>query len=809
MRSPAMVSVSSFIVLLVSLVLVAPIVWADWIDNGTPVIAVVADQENAQALPDGNGGAFIVWEDTWSGNRDIYAQHIDAQGNPLWNADGMPVCTAPDDQFLGGLVSDGAGGIIVAWDDARLGLSDANIYAQRLNASGIGQWTFGGRAVCTASGVQAGAKIVSDLAGGAIVAWEDLRSDPLGDVYAARVTSAGTLPWDVDGNEVCTHVSQQSRIDACTDGSGGIFVTWYDFRYGDADIFVNRLEYDGKLAGAINGRDVTSIIGTGELYPKIVQDGYGGAVIVWQDFRNDDGDIYAMRVNASAVNAWSSHVAVAIENDRQYEFRIIREDSAGDFIVMWQDRRDEPSSGIDIYTQKFDLTGKMKWGANGIPVCKSASSQFVGHLASDGAGGAILAWEDFRYTPIGRLYASRVTEAGVKLWADNGVVVTDAEEYKRDPFVVSDGLGGAMVVWDEYKTGDIDLYVQRLEPKFGYWGHPEPTISAVADIAGDQGGFVRVSWLPGDQDTPVYQDTQYYSVWRATDAVVKLAPESLVELAAIEPGFEGPAYRAAAGDFYWEYLGEQLAHGFAGYSFAAATEADSSAAGNALHQFQVVAHSFASFVAFPSTELSGYSVDNLAPASPNQLVALRLGGSTVGLDWRSSGEDEEDFAEYVVYRSETMDVPIEDPYFLGATPDSMLTDTGADPGREYYYVVLARDLHGNLSVPSNEAKVTAATTVDEPVARVTRLLGAYPNPFNPSTSIRFELAREQRLTVEVFDVAGRKVRSLVRDDSWPAGSHELRWDGRDGGGSSVASGSYLYRFVSEDLVETRRVTLIK
>jgi len=89
-----------------------------------------------------------------------------------------------------------------------------------------------------------------------------------------------------------------------------------------------------------------------------------------------------------------------------------------------------------------------------------------------------------------------------------------------------------------------------------------------------------------------------------------------------------------------------------------------------------------------------------------------------------------------------------------------------------------------------------------------RLLGNMPNPFNPSTTIRYEIAGNDRVTLNVYDVSGGLVRTLVNQQQ-SRGTHEARWDGRDNRGRSVASGVYFYRMNAGSFSETRRMVLLK
>jgi hypothetical protein len=129
--------------------------------------------------------------DLRSGNADIYAQRVNASGAAQWTTDGVALSPATGGQGDPHITSDGAGGAIVTWTDDRSGSYESDIYAQRVNASGAVQWTPDGVALCTATGTQYSPTITSDGAGGAIVAWEDHRCGSL--IYAQRIRASGEI----------------------------------------------------------------------------------------------------------------------------------------------------------------------------------------------------------------------------------------------------------------------------------------------------------------------------------------------------------------------------------------------------------------------------------------------------------------------------------------------------------------------------------------------------------------------------------------------------------------------------------------
>ena len=95
------------------------------------------------------------------------------------------------------------------------------------------------------------------------------------------------------------------------------------------------------------------------------------------------------------------------------------------------------------------------------------------------------------------------------------------------------------------------------------------------------------------------------------------------------------------------------------------------------------------------------------------------------------------------------------------------------------------------------------------VGRRTVLYGAYPNPFNPRTTIAFELTQQTVVNLFVFDVAGRLIRVLLDGEAVAKGRREIAWDGRDDSGQWVAAGVYFCRLDAGEYSETRRMALVK
>ena len=99
---------------------------------------------------------------------------------------------------------------------------------------------------------------------------------------------------------------------------------------------------------------------------------------------------------------------------------------------------------------------------------------------------------------------------------------------------------------------------------------------------------------------------------------------------------------------------------------------------------------------------------------------------------------------------------------------------------------------------------------EEPIIlpEITALRGNFPNPFNPTTTIMFDLEKESDIRIEIFNIRGQRVRLLAKG-VWAQGSHSIEWNGTNDDGRAVGSGVYFYQMRAGEFVETRRMLLLK
>jgi hypothetical protein len=142
------------------------------------------------------------------------------------------------------------------------------------------------------------------------------------------------------------------------------------------------------------------------------------------------------------------------------------------------------------------------------------------------------------------------------------------------------------------------------------------------------------------------------------------------------------------------------------------------------------------------------------------------------------------------------------------------------PGVYFLFANLRADVNVNLAESDSrlatgsfdfEFSVSSSPSAVGPggVPARTALLGAFPNPFNPRTTIGFRLEGTETVALRVFDLAGRLVRTLVGGEVREPGRHDIAWNGRDDDGRRVASGTYFYRLEAGRYAETRSLVLVK
>jgi predicted lipoprotein with Yx(FWY)xxD motif len=431
--------------------------WSNDPTVNTPVCLAIDKQVDLRMMKDGTGGVYVVWKDFRAGISDVYMQRLSASGVPMWALQGLPICTDAADQSTPAITTDMAGGAIITWSDWRSGI-ERDIYAQRVDSNGNILWAADGVIVTNKTAREHNPKIISDNAGGAIVSWEQ-QSGGLWDVWAQRISGSGTPVWAAGGVPLCNVTANRINPKIQDDGVGGAVVVWQDERSGEYDVYAQRIDKSGMLQWGTGAKLVCAAAGA-QTDPKIDPDSSHGAYIVWIDRRSfSNYDVYAQRVDSNGNAMWPTDgVPVCDAPGSQTAQDIMSNSGTGGLIVAWKDKR---SSDYDIYAQKLSDMGVPQWAANGVPVCSAIKDQLNPNIIEDKYAGAIIVWQDSSGGSFD-IKAQRLDANGVASWLPGGEKVGTAFSDQISVKNVTDDNGGSIFAFQDKRSGFYDIYAHHL-----------------------------------------------------------------------------------------------------------------------------------------------------------------------------------------------------------------------------------------------------------------------------------------------------------------------------------------------------------
>jgi hypothetical protein len=447
------------------------------------------------------------------------------------------------------VVADGANGAIIAWIDERNARTTGkDIYAQRLNEDAEHQWAPQGLGVpiCVAAGDQCEVRIVSDGRGGAIVVWKDARSSATmgANIYAQRVDAAGNMLWGENGRLICNAPGDQDMVTAITDGRNGAYIAWRDRRNGSgsqARVYVLRINSEGNrlsgwLENGIAASSATEYV-HGPESPLLSGDGSGGVIVAWRGGgtgRAISANFFLQHFTGSGGREWSANgVPVldppAISNSDCHQLVGTRDGCIAVFDTEFHELCEgNPSTNPRLMAQRFTVASSSfvrNWGP---PSTTCYTVRTIGGfqpqavLTPDGADGVIVFLQDedsYTSEPLRRFVAQRLSASGARMWTDvgqpvlsnhayvEGVIVYRDHHGHRSADAVSDLANGGIVVWTDNRNGssypasNLDLFAQRMNGTTGarMWSENGMAVTTAPDnqlypdaISGDRGGIIIV-----------------------------------------------------------------------------------------------------------------------------------------------------------------------------------------------------------------------------------------------------------------------------------------------------------------------------
>ncbi len=186
--------------------------------------------------------------------------------------------------------------------------------------------------------------------------------------------------------------------------------------------------------------------------PLIISDDNNGAIIVWQDYRGNNWDVYAQHLDAGGVPQWGDNGKNLCTSTFGQSAPVIAPDGAGGAYVVWKDAR-QGGTDLDLYAQHIKSDGTLAYGVTGAGVCVNKPDQTQPTniaICADGQGNAYVAWEDYRNSIAANarpdIYMNKLT-ANAVVWGQGGSAKIVATSKQLEPALTDDGNGGCVLAW--------------------------------------------------------------------------------------------------------------------------------------------------------------------------------------------------------------------------------------------------------------------------------------------------------------------------------------------------------------------------
>lgn len=529
--------------------------------------------------------------------------------------------------------------------------------------------------------------------------------------------------------------------------AGYIYVGWYNNASGNYDVSLQLLTPQGVPLLADGGMIVSDQPQDSWVMDwSLAADDDGNAIVSFADIRTGDSNIHAYKISPAGTHLWGPNGITLSAGSAFKGPPSVTVANDGDVVVVWM----QEGSPTAIRMQRLAPDGTLRLAAGGVVVSEAADTSPAGYvMVPTGATDVILGYVPvYTFMANRRIKAQRIDALGQPVWPAPLMVMDDSTLPMGHYFqMMADGQDGALFCWNVTIGSTFGARVQRVTAA----GQELLAHNGVAANAAGATGQIEPS-----------------AVFDSTTGDITLV---FIQMNAAQSQRGLHAQRiSAAGTRLWGSAGTVLLPQDGDLeSLPRLTMVDGAIIGTVLHK---------PGGAFGSDVVLGYRLaDDGSLAWPGGTVPVASTPSAKGSPRLVASLG----TAVAVWRDER-----------SGTPDVIAQNLNPDGTLGQQVVAVGDD-------PANPPSAPITTLAAHP---------AYPNPFNPSTTIAFDLPRATSISLRVYDLAGRLVRELVQGDL-AAGSHRVVWNGADQQGQRQPSGVYLYRLVTPEGIATRAMTMVQ
>ena len=699
-----------------------------------------------------DGGVYIAW--ITDGNYHVYVQRMDELGMQQFGDAGLLVSDNDNASWIAvfhlNIVVDGDDNAIISTVDQRTGSWE--VYAWKVSPDGSMLWGEDGLTVTNSSTGNMSPRLTILEDNSLIIT----SSHNDGEILFQLISSDGDLLWGegiIKQDDTRNLVSPQSIVDE----NGEIVFQWLRQSSGwpiYSEIFVQKYALSGEPLWA----EPMLIVGPtsfpmGNWSQQLLSAPNGGSFTAWTEMSGNVQTAIVESITDEGSTLWNGGMELS-ENSNNFRMspKLVISDVSCEMMAVWREANGSQSQR-GIFAQRVDSIGNRLWGDNGVPVVDMNSSyDYLDVSVSEFDDEIIITYLEQSSNMNGDVFSKRLDSLGNETWEDGLVVITGSNDPKSD-LKAEKGSNCLFISWSE--NGSIYAHCLRDD---GSLGPPDIIPSVDCDS-----GYVEIDGLCFyEDDLAVLQN------------MIDNSYESGIDLGCEEEdaycGSPNPYMDDPESWFLNNVDGEE-------YNFA---DGDSIVEPLELGIQEWVDGRLTSIMcgAYIYCQLSGP-----IPSNINDLTEID--------QFRFEGNY---FSEYIPETICELNIDHE---------DGLLFDLSWNLLCPPYPSCIEENV-GEQDIADCEQ----VSTIDGTIPNSFELKNAYPNPFNPVTTIGYIMPEDGLVNITIFDMMGREINTILNSPQL-AGYRSIQWDATNDQGAPVSAGIYLYRIRVGDFIQTKKMILLK
>ncbi len=734
----------------------------------------ICDLTGEQAIPkvvtSPTGDTYISWFSNDSGNYDVRLQRLDAEGNEIWDHNGLLISDNPAMSWLTDwdMTVDQENHAILTFQDIR-NAGNNNIYAYRISPDGSFIWGDSGLELSNSTTFDASPKVTVTSNNNSVIAWSAENV-----IILQKISPDGDLLWGDNGITI-SGTNDFTWPQLLPSDNDAILLKYFEdsgLPYAPTrHVFIQKFDSDGNPVWM----DPTIVSEAGGISAwtqifSMVPDENNGCYIAWHDDRDNDMDAscFVQHINSDgSVSFTQNGLELSLQqNSEKFYPEIVFQESDDIIYISWY-QTDSDQNNYGISAQKIDATGNRIWGDNGATILPVSPLDVLPFAARKAENDFIIFYLESSSALNSQTKAIRIDAEGNFVWNEQSVTLSSVLSEKVHSVASKTFMDQIIVSWEDDRNGNRDIFAQNINLD-GTLGTTIPVF--LTSFTGEViSTGIDINWSTYGEPNLIG-----WNIWRSEIT----AQDSFLINTGLIPATGSPS--TAADYEFLDNYDLEMDHTYS-------------------YWLESILEDTTSFYFGP--------VNVELPIVLNPPLNVNINFNTGFVSW----ELPEPYpgAELVGYNLYL------DGNFIGLMNQMNYTLQNLINGQLYTLGISAVYEQGESDIIT-AGFIYNGTDANDYLISVRKSLRNYPNPFNPSTTIVFSLTTENTESTEIiiYNLKGQKIRTLECIDCFDTASsqilHSIVWNGHDENDKPVSSGVYFYQLEMDGKpIASRKMLLVK